>query len=80
MLVKTKTLVTASAKNICEVSFQAKNCFCAVDILHKENGGYAIYEVKSSTQISEVYLWDVAYQKWVLEQAGIFYRDLYRIY
>lgn len=71
MLAKTKSLVAAGEQNICEASFQAKNCFCAVDILHAENDGYAIYEVKSSTQISEVYLWDVAYQKWLLEQAGI---------
>lgn len=71
MVAKTKALIAAGAKNICEASFQAKNCFCAVDILHAENGGYAIYEVKSSTKLNEVYLWDVAYQKWVLEQAGI---------
>lgn len=80
MLAKTKTLVAAGAKNICEASFQAKNCFCAVDILHAENGGYAIYEVKSSTQISEVYLWDVAYQKWVSEQAGISVTGTYIVY
>jgi len=80
MLAKTKTLVAAGAKNICEASFQDKNCFCAVDILHRENGGYAVYEVKSSTQISEVYLWDIAYQKWVLEKAGIFVTGTYIVY
>ncbi len=71
MLAKTKDLIASGVQNICEASFQAKNCFCAVDILHAENGGYAIYEVKSSTKVSEVYLWDVAFQKWVLEQAGV---------
>lgn len=80
MLAKTKTFVAAGAKNICEASFQAKNCFCAVDILHRENGGYGIYEVKSSTQISEVYLWDIAYQKWLLEQAGVNVTGTYIVY
>ncbi len=71
MLAKTREKVAAGERNICEASFQAKNCFCAVDILHPEGDGYAIYEVKSSTHTSEVYLLDVAFQKWVVEQAGL---------
>ena len=80
MLAKTKSLLSVGADNICEASFQAKNCFCAVDILHRERGGYAIYEVKSSTHISEVYLWDVAYQKWLLEQCGVCVTGAYIVY
>ena len=50
---------------------------CAVDILKKENGGWAIYEVKSSTKHEDstddkpVYIADVAYQKYVLENCGV---------
>lgn len=71
MLAKTKKLVAVGAANICEAAFSAEGCYCAVDILHRTEGGYAIYEVKSSTEIKDVYLCDVAYQKWVLENAGV---------
>ena len=58
-------------ENICEASFDLNGLYCAVDILHKENGGYAIYEVKSSTHASYIYSVDIAYQKYVLEQCGV---------
>ena len=57
--------------NICEASFAPKGHFCSVDILHKEKDGYAIYEVKSSTHVSPVYITDITYQKFVLEKCGI---------
>ena len=57
--------------NICEASFDFEGLYCAVDILHKENGGYAIYEVKSSTHASYIYSVDIAYQKYVLEKCGV---------
>ena len=58
-------------ENICETSFDYNGLYCAVDILRKENGGYAIYEVKSSTKLKYYYLVDVAYQKYVLEKCGV---------
>ena len=58
-------------ENICEAAFSKNRCYCAVDILHKTESGYDIYEVKSSTEINEVYLIDCAYQKWVLESSGL---------
>lgn len=58
--------------NICEASFIYNGLYCAVDILKKENDGYAIYEVKSSTHDDkDVYFADIAYQKYVLEHCGI---------
>lgn len=64
---------------ICEASFNYEGNYCAVDILHKEKGGWAIYEVKStsfpmfngSRSKLEKYAPDIAYQKWVLDQCGI---------
>lgn len=51
---------------ICEASFSYQGCYCAVDILKRENDGWAIYEVKSSTvnekNMKAVYVADVAYQ------------------
>lgn len=67
----TKQCLENGIENICEASFDLNGLYCAVDILHKENGGYAIYEVKSSTHASYIYSVDIAYQKYVLEQCGV---------
>ncbi len=68
----TQKYIAAGVDVICEASFFYEGGFCAVDILKKENGGYAIYEVKSSTDSDkEVYAQDVAYQKYVLSHCGI---------
>ena len=68
---KTADCIDKGIENICEASFDYNGLYCAVDILHKENGGYAIYEVKSSTKLKYYYLVDVAYQKYVLEKCGV---------
>lgn len=67
----TNQCVSDGVENICEASFDYNGLYCAVDILHKENNGYAIYEVKSSTHASHIYAVDIAYQKYVLEHCGI---------
>ena len=57
---------------ICEACFSHYRLFCAVDILRKTSDGWAIYEVKSSTEAKkDVYIADVAYQLYVLEHCGI---------
>ena len=71
MLKNTKKYLAQGVENICEAAFSKNNCYCAVDILHKTAQGYDICEVKSSTEIKEIYLCDVAYQKWVLESSGL---------
>ncbi len=67
----TKECIANGVENICEASFNHNGLYCAVDILHKENGGYAIYEVKSSTHASHIYAVDISYQKYVLQQCGV---------
>ena len=79
MLDKTQQLMADGAENICEASFSYEGNYCAVDILHKTNGGWAIYEVKSTSFPEfngnpaklDKYLPDVAYQKWVLTKCGV---------
>ena len=57
---------------ICEASFAYESCYCAVDILRKDGDGWAIYEVKSSTDpLQDQYIADAAFQKYVLEHLGI---------
>lgn len=55
---------------ITEASFDYNNNFCSVDILTKRDNNYEIYEVKSSTEVKEVYLDDSAYQYYVLTNLG----------
>lgn len=80
MLKNTKKYLIEGRENICEAAFSKRGCYCAVDILHKTDGGYEIYEVKSSTELKDVYLWDVAYQRWVLEQSGLKIVGTYIVY
>ena len=68
---RTKECIANGTEIICEASFNYSGLYCAVDILRKENDGYAIYEVKSSTHASHIYAVDIAYQKYVLEHCGL---------
>lgn len=78
MIAKTNECLANGTENICEASFGFEGNYCAVDILRKTEGGYAIYEVKSSSdsdtkdkKTKQRYVIDIAYQKWVLERSGI---------
>ena len=55
---------------IAEASFKFDNTFCSVDILKNDLDGVEIYEVKSSTEIQDIYLEDVAFQMYVLRHLG----------
>lgn len=55
-----------------EAAFRAGGGACRVDILAPAaHGTWELVEVKSSTQVKEVHLLDVALQRYVLESAGI---------
>ena len=79
MTVLTHQYMSEGVENICEASFICQGGYCAVDILHKTDEGWAIYEVKSTSfpmfnekpSKLEKYAPDIAYQKWVLSQCGI---------
>ena len=80
MISKTEELLQKGEENICEASFSYNGLYCAVDILRKEGGGYAIYEVKSSTKLNAVYLADIAYQKYVLQKCGVSVTGAYLVH
>ena len=74
MIEATAREMEAGTPVICEASFSLEGLYCAVDILRRdeEHGGWAIYEVKSSTHPGkDVYAADIAYQKHVLEGCGV---------
>lgn len=55
---------------ITEASFNYEKNFCSVDILKKNGDKYEIYEVKSSTELKDVYINDASYQYYVLTSLG----------
>jgi len=56
---------------ITEASFNYQNNFCSVDILKKTGDKYEIYEVKSSTELKDIYINDASYQYYVLTNLGL---------
>lgn len=77
MISRTKQLINdPHTENICEAAFSVNGLYCAVDVLHRDGKGWAIYEVKSSTandgeDAEEVQIWDISFQRYVLEQCGL---------
>lgn len=68
---KTQEALKDKPNIITEASFSHENNFCSVDILKNDADGVEIYEVKSSTEIKDIYLDDIAYQYYVLTHAGL---------
>ena len=79
MLANTQQCLKDGTKVIAEAAFLHDGCYCAVDLLRREGDGWAIYEVKSTTDKDDKgkqkkfdkYLPDIAFQTWVLRQCGI---------
>ncbi len=71
MIADTEKFIEDGAVNIAEASFMFDDLFCSVDILHKNANGWDIIEVKSSTHTTEVYINDMAFQYYVLSNAGL---------
>ena len=71
MIALTQELIDCGTKVIAEASFSYDGLFCSVDIL-KNLGGkdVEIYEVKSSTSVTDIYLHDATYQSYVLSKLG----------
>ena len=66
MIDQTKKLLKNKPNIITEASFNYNNNFCSVDILKNDIDGVEIYVVKSSTEISVIYVDDVSYQYYIL--------------
>lgn len=67
----TECLISDGVQNIAEASFIYNGLYCAVDILHKGKDGWEIVEVKSSTDVSDIYIDDMSFQYYVLTQSGL---------
>ena len=80
MLERTQEEMTKGTPAICDAAFSFDGLYCAGAILKKEAGGWAIYEVKSSSHPDNaVYYADVAYQKYVLQNCGVHVTGTYLV-
>ncbi|MDR0838911.1 MAG: DUF2779 domain-containing protein [Oscillospiraceae bacterium] len=71
MLAATQAALNNGVAVIAEASFAVDGNFCSVDILRNFGGYVEIVEVKSSTELKDIYLHDMAYQCYVLQQCGL---------
>ncbi len=70
MIKETKEYLKKDNIVITEASFGDNNNFCSVDILRKKGDKLEIYEVKSATEINDIYYDDLAYQVMVVSSLG----------
>jgi len=74
-LIKTSELIQQGGKIIYEAAFRFNEVLSIADIIVKEKKKWNIYEVKSSTSISDTYLNDAALQYYVISNSGIEIND-----
>lgn len=69
----TQQLIDAKTPFIFQPVFSKDGFLAVADILklNAETGGYAIYEVKSSSSVKKEYLYDVAFQTVLLRRCGL---------
>lgn len=84
MIASTARFIEQGEQIIYEAAFGREGILAICDILrvHDVEGQrvFDIYEVKSSTECKDVYVQDVAFQKYVLETCNIPVRDCYVVY
>ena len=77
---KTKEETSKDSKVIYEAGFVYDEILAIADIIVKDKNGWNIYEVKSSTSVSETYINDAALQYFVLNGWGIKIKSFNIIY
>lgn len=72
----TEDLIKKGEQIIYEASFMFEQVLAAADIVVKEQDGWKIYEVKSSTAVNEVHINDAAVQYWIVSNLGYKVKDI----
>lgn len=72
---ETKNFIKQHQKVIYEASFNYADVLALADIVVNDKAGLKIFEVKSSTSISETYIRDAALQYWVISNCGYKIKD-----
>ena len=80
MIDSTKKALGGAPNIITEASFEYDGNFCSVDILKNFKDYVEIYEVKSSTDVKDIFLDDISYQVYVLRNIGLNVKKAFIIY
>lgn len=75
----TKLYVQMQTPVLYEAAFKALHTMVAIDIFTCIDGKYYAYEVKSNTQLKEVYIKDAALQYTVITNSGVKLEDMFLI-
>jgi CRISPR/Cas system-associated exonuclease Cas4 (RecB family) len=76
----TKKAISNSNPIIYEASFLFNDVFGALDILTYDKENWNAYEVKSSTEVKEVFILDAALQYYLITNSGVRLKDFFIIY
>jgi len=68
---RTASEIDKGATTIYEATFSYDEVFAKIDILHKGKKGWELYEVKSATDVKDVYLNDIAVQFYVVNGSDL---------
>ena len=79
-LKQTEILIDQGTKAIYEAAFMFDKVLSIADIVVRKDDNWFIYEVKSSTSVSETYINDAALQYYVISNMGINVRDFFIVY
>ena len=71
MISDTQRALKENASVITEASFTYNDNFASIDILKCIKNGYEIYEVKSSSEIKDIYIDDISYQYYILNNLNM---------
>lgn len=77
---KTENLIAQGVEILFEAAFQYKRVLALVDVLTGKNGKWKAWEVKSSTKVNKVHIFDAALQYFVLNNSGIELEDFFMIH
>jgi hypothetical protein len=61
---------------IYEAGFSFDNNLCFSDILVPNGKQWRVYEVKASTSVKDVYVWDAAFQYYLITKSGVDVKDM----
>jgi hypothetical protein len=78
--IEATTKAVEDRKLIFEAGFQVGELFVRSDLLEPVDGGWNLYEIKSSSEVKDVHFPDLAFQKFVLEKAGLTIKKCFVIY
>lgn len=68
---QTRDFIENGESVIYEAGFEFEEIIVIIDIIVKDKNGWAAYEVKSSTEIKEVFRLDAAFQYYIINKSGL---------